>query len=307
MFRKPARQQPISRDRPATIAGKHRRHRACFRESRLILAGMLSAALPGSGQFYVGRRGDAWLAFILNGLFVAGIVEALNEGRPEVAGVLGLFEAGWYAGNIYGAINGARKHNLHRARRFIQEMEDQFPYEPPGSSPSGPTPGYPVRPGILRDGRPIPSIPEARYRPGAGLSSMILGVPPRPLSITRPQLVEYLFHHRTASDSLERQAPGMQVTTLAPRNNPVHQATYFLGLHFGGTNTLVCKNRYRQVRKQSLPMTCAAVQTFSFFQMAHNQHTFLAWRFIRFFLANPRPRDPCQGPTPYWSRSPLFR
>ena len=101
-----------------------------------LLAGVLSAAVPGSGQLYLGRRGDAWLAFVLNGLFVAGIIEALNQDQPAVAGMLGLFEAGWYAGNIYSAVNGAHKYNLHQARRFIQEMEDRFPYEPPGSSPT---------------------------------------------------------------------------------------------------------------------------------------------------------------------------
>ena len=99
-----------------------------------LLAGVLSAALPGSGQLYIGRRGDAWLAFVLNGLFLAGVIEALNQHQPAVAGMLGLFEAGWYAGNIYGAVNGAHKHNLHEAGRFIQEIENQFPYEPPASS-----------------------------------------------------------------------------------------------------------------------------------------------------------------------------
>ena len=103
-----------------------------------LMAGILSAALPGSGQLYIGRRGDAWLAFLLNGLFLAGIVEALNQDRPAVAGMLGLFEVGWYAGNIYGAANGARKYNLHQARIFIQKMEEQFPYEPPVSSPAAP-------------------------------------------------------------------------------------------------------------------------------------------------------------------------
>lgn len=101
-----------------------------------LLAGVLSAALPGSGQLYIERRGDAWLAFLLNGLFVAGIIEALNQDQRAVAGMLGLFEVGWYAGNIYGAVNGAHKYNTYQARRFIQEMEDRFPYEPPGSSPT---------------------------------------------------------------------------------------------------------------------------------------------------------------------------
>lgn len=103
-----------------------------------VLAGVLSAALPGSGQFYIGRRGDALLALLLNTLFVAGIVEAMNQDRPAVAGLLGFFEAGWYAGNILGAVNGAHKYNTHQGRRFIEEMEKQFPYEPPSSSSTEP-------------------------------------------------------------------------------------------------------------------------------------------------------------------------
>ena len=101
-----------------------------------LLAGILSAALPGSGQLYIGRRGDAWLALALNGLFLAGIVEAVDHNQTAIAGILGLFEAGWYAGNIYGAANGAHKYNYLQERRFIQEIEDQFPYEPPSSSPT---------------------------------------------------------------------------------------------------------------------------------------------------------------------------
>ena len=101
-----------------------------------LLAGVLSAALPGSGQMYIGRSGDAWLAFVLNGLFLAGIAEAMDHNQTAIAGILGFFEAGWYAGNVYGAVNGAHKYNLHQERRFIQEIEDQFPYEPPGSSPT---------------------------------------------------------------------------------------------------------------------------------------------------------------------------
>ena len=109
-----------------------------------VLAGVLSAALPGSGQFYVGRRGDALLALLLNTLFVAGIVEAISQDRPAVAGLLGFFEAGWYAGNILGAVNGAHKYNALQGRKFIEEMEQQFPYEPPRSSLTTPTLGIRV-------------------------------------------------------------------------------------------------------------------------------------------------------------------
>ena len=96
-----------------------------------LLAGVLSATLPGSGQLYIGRPGDALLAFILNGLFVAGIIEALDHDQAAIGGILGLFEMGWYTGGIYGAINGAHKHNRQRAETFIRELEDQFRYHPP--------------------------------------------------------------------------------------------------------------------------------------------------------------------------------
>lgn len=104
-----------------------------------LLAGVLSATLPGSGQLYVGRQGDALLAFVLNGLFVVGIVEALNQDQAAIAGVLSLFEAGWYAGSIYGAVNGAHKYNRHRAETFIQELEGKFRYHPPEFPPTART------------------------------------------------------------------------------------------------------------------------------------------------------------------------
>lgn len=101
-----------------------------------LLAGVLSAVLPGSGQLYIGRQGDALLAFLFNSLFVAGIIEALNHEQIAVAGILGLFEAGWYTGNIYGAINGAHKHNRHRVEAFIRGLENQFRYQPPDFPPT---------------------------------------------------------------------------------------------------------------------------------------------------------------------------
>jgi tetratricopeptide (TPR) repeat protein len=104
-----------------------------------LLAGVLSATLPGSGQLYVGRQGDALLAFVLNGLFVVGIVEALNHNQVATAGVLSLLEAGWYASNIYGAINGAHKYNRYRAETFMRGLEGQFRYHPPEFPPTART------------------------------------------------------------------------------------------------------------------------------------------------------------------------
>ena len=96
-------------------------------------AGILSGVLPGSGQLYNGRAGDALLAFFLNALFTAGIIETINQDKLAIAGILSFFEAGWYAGNIYGAVNGAHKHNRHATETFIRNLENRFRVMPPES------------------------------------------------------------------------------------------------------------------------------------------------------------------------------
>jgi TolA-binding protein len=96
------------------------------------LAGFLSGVLPGSGQLYNGRRGDALLAFLLNGLFIAGTIEAIDQGELAVAGILSFFEAGWYVGNVYGAVNGAHKHNRNATETMLKQLEQQFRVPPPG-------------------------------------------------------------------------------------------------------------------------------------------------------------------------------
>lgn len=91
-----------------------------------VLAGILSGLLPGSGQLYNGRLGDALLAFFLNSLFIVGAVEAIHRNNPAVAGILSFFEAGWYVGNVYGAINGANKYNRSTTEIFLRNLDNRF-------------------------------------------------------------------------------------------------------------------------------------------------------------------------------------
>ncbi len=88
-----------------------------------VLAGIFSGLLPGSGQLYTGRLGDALLAFFLNSLFIVGAVEAVHSDAPAVAGILSFFEAGWYAGNVYGAVNSANKYNRHAIEIFLRNLD----------------------------------------------------------------------------------------------------------------------------------------------------------------------------------------
>jgi TM2 domain-containing membrane protein YozV len=74
-------------------------------------AGMLSALLPGSGQFYNERYQDGVYSFLLNTLFILGAYKAYDQENYALGGLLTLFEIGWYTGGIYGAVGGAHKYN----------------------------------------------------------------------------------------------------------------------------------------------------------------------------------------------------
>jgi len=90
------------------------------------IAGTLSAILPGAGQLYLDRNRDALTAFILNGLFIWGIVESFDKGNTATGIILSVFEVGWYGGNIYSAVNGAYKHNRKLKDSFKNRMSIQL-------------------------------------------------------------------------------------------------------------------------------------------------------------------------------------
>lgn len=90
------------------------------------LAGGLSALLPGAGQLYAGRPRDAALAFLLNAAFIAGTWEAFDSGNEVVGGILLCFEAGWYAGNIFNAVNGVQKHNRELRETAKSRLRERF-------------------------------------------------------------------------------------------------------------------------------------------------------------------------------------
>lgn len=80
------------------------------------LAGTLSAILPGAGQLYAARYKEAGLALLLNAAFLGGGIQAIDTGNHILGGILLFFEAGWYGGNIYNAMNSTHKYNrqLHQ-------------------------------------------------------------------------------------------------------------------------------------------------------------------------------------------------
>lgn len=96
-------------------------------EKSPLLAGTLSALLPGAGQFYTQRPREGITSFLLNGAFIWAIVGLFNNGN-EVAGVLlGFFEIGWYSGGIYGAVNDAHKFNRKAKLDYIADLKNRYP------------------------------------------------------------------------------------------------------------------------------------------------------------------------------------
>ncbi|MDX1763474.1 MAG: tetratricopeptide repeat protein [bacterium] len=96
-------------------------------EKSPLLAGTLSAILPGAGQFYTQRPREGITSFVLNGSFIWAIAGLFNKGN-EVAGVLlGFFETGWYSGGIFGAVNDAHKFNRKAKRDYIADLRNRYP------------------------------------------------------------------------------------------------------------------------------------------------------------------------------------
>jgi TolA-binding protein len=87
------------------------------------LAGFLSV-IPGAGFFYCERYQDALVAFLLNGGLIWAAYESFDEEHYALGALITFVEVGFYAGNIYGAINSAHKYNRNHTRRFIEEFKE---------------------------------------------------------------------------------------------------------------------------------------------------------------------------------------
>ena len=93
-----------------------------------LLAGALAAVVPGSGHAYAGRPRDGLAAFLVNGLFIAGTVVALEDENYPAAALLGAAGLPFYLGNIYGASEAARKWNLSLASDLRADLALKLDY-----------------------------------------------------------------------------------------------------------------------------------------------------------------------------------
>ena len=92
------------------------------------LAGTMSAVIPGSGQMYAEHYKDGLMAFVVNGLFIAGTVAALDDDNYALAAIVGGVGLPFYIGNIYGAANASRKWNLSLSRKLRDDLSLSLNY-----------------------------------------------------------------------------------------------------------------------------------------------------------------------------------
>jgi hypothetical protein len=87
-----------------------------------VMAGVLSAIVPGTGYFYCGRISTGIVAFVVNGLLVWSVVDALHNKNYGIALALGFFGSGWYAGNITGSVAAAHEYNAAFRTSLLNEV-----------------------------------------------------------------------------------------------------------------------------------------------------------------------------------------
>lgn len=88
-----------------------------------VLAGVLSAVLPGAGQVYDGRILDGALALGLTGLPAFGTYYFARQSNVGLAVGLGLLAAVFYFGSISNAITDARRLNEIAYDRFFGQLQ----------------------------------------------------------------------------------------------------------------------------------------------------------------------------------------
>jgi TolA-binding protein len=80
-------------------------------EKSEVLAGSLSAILPGAGYAYAGDWATGAMSLAVNGAFIAATWTALAQGLEAVGILAGGVGLPFYIGNIYGSVLAARKWN----------------------------------------------------------------------------------------------------------------------------------------------------------------------------------------------------
>jgi len=95
-------------------------------QKNIKAAEIMSGILPGAGQIYAGNWQDGVVSFLVNGLTISILSNALQNKRNGEALLWLSLESAWYFGGIYSAGNSAHKYNEAVHNRFIEELEEEY-------------------------------------------------------------------------------------------------------------------------------------------------------------------------------------
>jgi hypothetical protein len=108
-----------------------------------LLAGVLSAVVPGLGHVYVGQPLIGLAAFGWNGLFGFATWDAFDHRLWGVGAALGGLDLLWYGASLIGAISAAEEFNRSVESQFLDDLKSHYDVAPTSWPPSGgaaPTP-----------------------------------------------------------------------------------------------------------------------------------------------------------------------
>ena len=87
-----------------------------------LLAATLSAVIPGAGYLYAEHYETALTSFIINGLLIWAVHDAIREEQYGIAAAGAVFGLGWYIGNIEGSATAAIRQNEYERRQYVNEV-----------------------------------------------------------------------------------------------------------------------------------------------------------------------------------------
>ena len=91
-----------------------------------IVAGSLSALIPGTGSFYADRYVEGSYSFFLTALFGLAASEALQQGTNTLGYLLGIVGLSFYSGSIYTAINSVHHYNDQLDQHRFDNIRGRF-------------------------------------------------------------------------------------------------------------------------------------------------------------------------------------
>jgi hypothetical protein len=112
---------------PAPLRSKFMRYKKCYRK-KPVVAGLLSAVVPGLGKLYSGRKSAFFNTLFTHVVFAATGIEAVKKlGLKNPYTICNLaLSAVFYSANIYGSYFDVKRMKKEKQKQFLLDATDYF-------------------------------------------------------------------------------------------------------------------------------------------------------------------------------------